>query len=165
MYYKAGRLFLAWTTGLIGPGIQDAIYWAEVRPELAGNPQTLSGVDVTQQSVVSAPNLRFADDYYTPSIVGTDEDDIVLIFNRSGTSLYPGIAYTRRKASDTHNAMAGSANVINGTHATTTAWGKYSACAISLNSVTRGGIWCAAEYTGATADPGWNTRLINLRAE
>jgi len=167
VYYKAGRLFLAWTTGLRGAFLedQDAIYWAEVRPELASNPRTLSGVEVTQQSIVSSSLFPALEDYYTPSVVGTDEDDIVLVFNRSSTSAYPGIAYTGRKASDAHNAMAGNATVITGTHATTTTWGKYSACAISLNSVTRGTIWYAAEYTGATADPGWNTRLINLRAE
>ena len=44
-------------------------------------------------------------------------------------------------------------------------WNEFSSCAISLNSVTRGGIWCAGEYPGAIADPGWNTRLVNLRAE
>ena len=44
-------------------------------------------------------------------------------------------------------------------------WNEFSCCAISLNSVTRGTLWCASEYTGAVADPGWNTRLYNLRAE
>jgi hypothetical protein len=55
--------------------------------------------------------------------------------------------------------------VIAGAHATTTLWAKYSACAISLNSVTRGGVWCVGEYTSSLPDPNWSTRLVNLRAE
>jgi hypothetical protein len=166
VYYKAGRLFLAWTS-LTPDGLSDFIYWAEVRPVLSNNPLTLVSVEATPQPTVPPPGVG----YFTPSIVGTDEEDVVLVFNRSG-SLYPGIAYTGRKATDPYffgvpNTLTPSnfGGVINGTHATSTTWGKYSACAISLNSVTRGTIWCAAEYTGATADPGWNTRLVNLRAE
>jgi hypothetical protein len=113
-------------------------------------------------SGISPDSINF-EDYFTPSIVGTDESDVVLVFNRSQSSSFPGIAYIGRKGSGLD--MGVPATVINGTHATTATWDKYSACAISLNSVTRGTIWCALEYTSATADPGWNTRLINLRAE
>jgi hypothetical protein len=139
-----------------------------LRPVLSNNPLTLVSVDVTPQPTVPPSGVQ----YFTPSIVGTDEEDVLLVFNRSGSMLYPSIAYTGRKATDpyfvgvpTSLSPSNSGVVINGTHATSTTWGKYSACAISLNSVTRGTIWCALEYTGATADPGWNTRLINLRAE
>jgi hypothetical protein len=125
----------------------------------------MRGVEVTEAAFVQG---LYDEDYYMPSIVGTDEDDIVLVFNRSGANVYPSIAYTGRKALDIQNEMAQLYNpavVINGTHTTTTYWGKYSACAISLNSVTRGNVRCVAEYTGSVADPGWNTRLYNLRAE
>jgi hypothetical protein len=167
VYYKAGHLFLAWTTGI--PGIGDGIFWEVVRPVLQSidvvNPQTLAYVAFAQLASFVPPA---AEDYYTPSIVGTDENDIVLVYNRSGTSTYPGIAYTGSKATDGFNTMGQgghNAVVVAGTHTVTSPWGKYGACAISLNSVTRGGIWCVGEYTGSVPDPGWNTRLYNLRAE
>jgi hypothetical protein len=157
MYYKAGHLFFAWTIGAFG---RDIINWEEIRPEL-----TLSRIDVITDAV------RFDDDtsdLYAPAIVGTDEDDIVLIYNRSNlVSLSPSLRYVGRKAADLHGYFESlyDATVINGAHATTASWAKYSACAISLNSVTRGTIWCAGEYPGSIADPGWNTRIFNLRAE
>jgi len=166
VYYKAGRLFLAWTA--VEPNTPDEIFWAEIRPVLQdlihANPQVLDDVEVTQESGIASPG----DDLFTPSIVGTDEDDIVLVYNHSGPSLYPSIFYTGRKATDkfyTMGQIGSNAAVMFGTHPTTAYWGKYGACAISLNSVTRGGVWCVGEYTGTTADPGWNTRLYNLRAE
>jgi hypothetical protein len=166
VYYKAGRLFLAWTA--VEETTPDEIFWAEIRPVLQdlvlANPQMLDDVDVTQESGIAS----LGDDLFTPSIVGTDEDDIVLVYNHSGPSLYPSIFYTGRKATDEFHTMGqtgSNAAVMFGTHPTTASWGKYGACAISLNSVTRGGVWCVGEYTGTTADPGWNTRLYNLRAE
>jgi hypothetical protein len=170
--YKAGRLFLAWTSSY--PGGHDSIVWAEVWPTLNAqvNPQRLDYFTIRQSANVGTYDS--SQDAYTPSIVGTDEDDIVLVYNASATAGsnpgYPGVYYTGRKATDPAQLMGQAesglpAQVIGGTHATTATWGKYSACAISLNSVTRGGIWCVLEYTGATPDPGWNTRLFNLRAE
>jgi hypothetical protein len=140
--------------------------WAEVWPTLNAqvNPQRLDYFTIRQSANVGTYDS--SQDAYTPSIVGTDEDDIVLVFNgsaASGSDGYPGVYYTGQKASQSSSAP--SSQVIGGTHATTATWGKYSACAISLNSVTRGGIWCVGEYAGATPDPGWNTRLFNLRAE
>jgi hypothetical protein len=61
--------------------------------------------------------------------------------------------------------MGGIAGVIDGTHINASNWAKYSAGATSLNSVTRGTIWCAVEYMGPDANVNWNTRLVNLRAE
>jgi glyoxylase-like metal-dependent hydrolase (beta-lactamase superfamily II) len=58
----------------------------------------------------------------------------------------------------------GHVTVVSGTHFAPD-WGAYSACAISLNSVTRGGIWCGGQYTGSMTGLGWNTRLYNFRLE
>jgi hypothetical protein len=167
VYYKAGRLFLTWTSAISSSF--DGIVWAEVRPILAPinltNPRLMTSIDMTQ-----AGRFFYGSDTdaYTPSIVGTDEDDIVLVFNASGTSLDPGIYFTGRKANDQVGLMGQygvNQFVFLGAHPTTAFWGKYSACAISLNSVTRGGIWCASEQAGPTPDPGWDTALYNLRAE
>ena len=160
VYYKAGRLFLAWTSAL---EYGDAIELAEVRPILDySNIPQMYDVEITQYSAMFGIGQVYAN---TPSIVGTDEDDVVLVYNSSGPSRYPGLYYTGRKASNRLGLMGPETPVVTGTHATTAYWAKYSACAISLNSVTRGGVWCVGEYTGLTPDPGWNTRLFNLRAE
>jgi hypothetical protein len=164
VHYKAGRHFLAWT-------VSNLILWAEVRPVLDFQaPRQMYRVDEIQAAGAANLDLGLgaSDDVYTPSIIGTDEDDIVLVYNASGSSRYPSIYYSGRKAADEVRFMGypdHGAAVVAGTHSTTALWGKYSACAISLNSVTRGGVWCVGEYAGLVADPGWNTRLINLRAE
>jgi hypothetical protein len=41
-------------------------------------------------------------------------------------------------------------------------WGPFSSCSLALNSVTRGSIWCAAEYVGSD---NWNTRIFAIRME
>jgi hypothetical protein len=104
--------------------------------------------------------------------MGTDEDDVLLVYNYSdGTSVYPSIIYNGRKATDANGQFGqltngGGVTIVSGTHTNSSGrWGDYSACAIPLNSVTRGGIWCGGEYTGSEASPGWNTRLYNFRTE
>ena len=170
VYYKAGHLFLAWTSAMNG---HDVIDYAEIRPILGQKippppptgPLLMYGVEVMAAgtgSGLSLPN----EDLYDPAIVGTDEDDIVLVYNSSGPSTYPSVNYTGRKASDVSHLMGQgtSRRVILGSYATATTWGEYAACAISLNSVTRGTVWCASEYSGPVGNPHWNTRLVNLRA-
>ncbi|HEY7092935.1 MAG TPA: hypothetical protein VH393_07140 [Ktedonobacterales bacterium] len=167
VYYKAGRLYLAQSTALAGN--HDGIYWAEVKPQLttkaAHNPQWVNGAVVTQ---VAYYDFGSSVDVYTPTLMGTDENDIILFYNLSGPTLNPSIGLTGRKATDADNTLGQGAYswLLSGAHAhTTSSWGEYSSCAISLNSVTRGTIWCAAEYAGAVAAPGWNTRLFNFRVE
>ena len=59
--------------------------------------------------------------------------------------------------------FVGSIFVVVGTHSSTWRWGDYSACAVTLNSVTRGGIWCAGEYAGPGAQSG--TRASTTSAQ
>ncbi|HEX3270187.1 MAG TPA: hypothetical protein VHR15_06030 [Ktedonobacterales bacterium] len=166
VYYKAGRLYFAQSIALGGD--HDGIYWAEVKPQLTTkathNPQWVNGAVVTQVAYFDYGSTY---DLFNPVLIGTDENDIALVYSISGPSLYASIELTGRKASDADNTLgqgAGFVSVADGTHIAF-AWGNYSACAISLNSVTRGGVWCAGQYTGSIAVPGWNTRLFNLRAE
>jgi hypothetical protein len=160
VYYKAGHLFLAWASSDKG---QDVIDYAEIRPILRQK-----AVDRVEVMVAGTGSLSLSNqDLYTPAIVGTDEDDIVLVFNSSGPSTYPSIKYTGRKATDPDKVMG---QGTTGTIITTTDgdsgtwnWGDYSACAIAMNSATRGSVWCASQY--ARPGAGWSTRVYNLRAE
>jgi hypothetical protein len=153
MYFKAGRLYFALTTAITGP--RDGVLWAELQPQLttqaAHNPQWINGADYVQTGMFyfSDPNT----DVYVPTLMGTDENDLSLVFNYSGNStsgLYPSIGFTGRKVSYAPGTMGqGGAS---GT----------AACAIPLNSVTRGSVWCAYEYASTNV---WKTRLMALRLE
>ena len=52
-------------------------------------------------------------------------------------------------------------------HVLATHWSDYSACAIPLNSVTRGKVWCVVPVTlgDAIGTIGWSTDLTELRLE
>jgi hypothetical protein len=169
VYYKSGRLFLSQASAV--NGTNDAAYYAEVQPQLttkaAHNPQWINGAIVTEVGFV---NFGANYDIYMPTLMGTDEDDLLLVANYSSSAatVYPSIFYTGRKATDAPNTMGqGFTNlVVAGTHFNDSGrWGDYSACAVTLNSVTRGGIWCAGEYAGPLATPNWNTRIYNIRTE
>jgi hypothetical protein len=64
-----------------------------------------------------------------------------------------------------HSKLDTSQFVVAGTHTTSGQWGRNIGCALPLNSVTRGIIWCAGQYNGSQASPGWNTRIYALRTE
>ena len=100
VYFKAGRLYFALTTAISGP--RDGILWAELQPQLttqaAHTPQWINGADYVQTGMYyfSDPNT----DVYVPTLMGTDENDMSLVFNYSGNStsgLYPSIGFTGRK--------------------------------------------------------------------
>jgi hypothetical protein len=159
VYYKAGHLFLAWAGAAKG---YDAINYAEIRPILRQKSMDRVEVMAAGTGTLSLPNQ----DLYDPAIVGTDEDDIVLVFNSSGPSTNPSIKYTGRKATDPDKVMGQGTTgvVISATDVNGSASGaEYAACAISMNSATRGNVWCASQYFRPGA--GWSTRVYNLRAE
>jgi hypothetical protein len=168
VYYKAGRLYLA--QSILVNGKEDSIYWAEVQPQLttkaAHNPQWVNSAVVTQ---VSYFDFGSGTDLYEPMLMGMDENDISLVYNISSGGLNPSIEMTGRKATDAPSTLGqggGSVVIVAGTHPTGYDWSEYSSCAIALNSVTRGTVWCAAEYMGSVTDiAGWNTRLFSFRTE
>jgi hypothetical protein len=169
MYFKAGRLYFALTSAITGP--RDGVLWVEMQPQLstqaAHNPQWNNGADYVQTGIFyfSDPNT----DVYLPTVMGTDENDMRLVFNYSGNAtsgLYPSVGFTGRKASDAPGTMGqggASGTAVAGISAAGPYWSGYASCAIPLNSVTRGAVWCAEEYMGA--GNAWKTRLIALRLE
>jgi len=169
MYFKAGRLYFALTTAITGP--RDGVLWVEMQPQLstqaAHNPQWINGADYVQTGIFyfSDPNT----DVYPPTVMGTDENDMSLVFNYSGNAtsgLYPSVGFTGRKASDAPGTMGqggASGTAVAGISAAGPYWSGYASRAIPLNSVTRGAVWCAEEHMGA--GNAWKTRLIALRLE
>jgi hypothetical protein len=167
VFFRSGSLWLAFTDGGAG---YDTIDWLEVRPRLTTqathNPQWVDAPALMDYGNVS---LTANIDLYQPSIIPSQEGDAALIFNYSGTSSYPRIAYTGRRSSDPAHTM-GQGTVVAlpggaGTSANLGSWGIYNGCAMQLNSVTRGTLWCAAAYQVSSTNSIWNTRLAQLRLE
>ena len=141
-------------------GAGDAPVWAEVQPQLSTqathSPQWVNGGLIAQASTF----LFIAGAYsYNPVLIGTDEGDMMLTFNL--TKPTPGftanslIIWTGRKATDAPNTMGQDAGTFSFTYfgysgdgyVASSHWSDYAACAVPLNSVTRGKVWCI----GATA--------------
>lgn len=173
--YKGGHLLMAWSTAVNWSGdtaTRDGVYWLDVVPQLttkaAHNPQQVNGVLVSNQGI-----FGYVGGYtYMPTLEASSELDETLVFNYSSATVYPSIVYTGRRQTDAPSTMGqtgASANIVAGTNANGSGhWGDYSACSLTINSVTRGIIWCGGEYGGSQASPtgaGWNTRIYALRTE
>jgi hypothetical protein len=172
--YRAGRLFVAWTTPVAANGgapIRDGAYWLDFEPQLTiqarTNPQLVNGIVIRNVGIYSYATNRWA---FMPTLWSSSDADSALVFSEVSiaTSVNASIVYTARRTTDPPNTMGQnntSAFVVTGTHTTSGQWGRNIGCALPLNSVTRGIIWCAGQYNGSQASPGWNTRIYALRTE
>jgi hypothetical protein len=168
MEYKAGMLHLSWTTAATVSGSAvDGIYWLDIQPQLttvaAHNPQWVNGMVIQNQGIWALSSQTYL---LAPMLWTTDEQDDVLIYQvvSSAHSIYPSIGYSGRKATDAPDTLGQdtSAFVVTGTRASSN---RPPMCALPLNSVTRGIVWCSAGYGASQPNPGWDTRIFALRAE
>ncbi|HEY7021551.1 MAG TPA: hypothetical protein VH349_10575 [Ktedonobacterales bacterium] len=174
IYFKAGRLFISFTSAITGP--RDDVLWAEVQPQLstkaAHTPQWANGALVTQASFWD-PNFGGA--VFSPTLMGTDEDDLVLIFQYVSVGSVGGdrfmyMIYSGRKATDAPNTMGQDAGTFSyhsfpgDGYVNSTNWRTNSTCAVPLNSVTRGIVWCVTPLTWSDSG-GWSSSFLKLRLE
>ncbi len=157
--------------------LSDAPVWAEVRPQLstqaAHSPQWVNGA-------LDYPGVRLeqqkAGAYsYNPVLIGTDEDDLLLTFNRTDPMLTNSqIIWTGRKATDAPNVMGQDAGTfsyktlgggVGGEYVAAAHWSDYAACAVPLNSVTRGKVWCVGPFAGDNKPYAWVSVIYELRLE
>jgi hypothetical protein len=102
----------------------------------------VNGAIVTQAAYLDRGSSY---DAVMPTIIGTDENDIALVYNPSGPGIYPKIELTRRKATDAPNTLGqggGHVTVVSGAHSALD-WGWYSACATlaELGDARHGLVW------------------------
>jgi hypothetical protein len=154
--YRGSRLFTSWATVAMFTGDsenRDGVYWLEVLPQLstraAHNPQQVNGLIVQNQGIYGYKGAYA----FSPTLAPSAELDEALVFNFSSETTGPSIIFTARRGSDAPNTMGqggpngASAGVVWGAHlGGPSIWGPFSSCSLALNSVTRGSIWCAAEY-------------------
>ena len=166
--YKAGMLHLSWTTAATVSGsMVDGIYWLDIQPLLttvaAHSPQQVNGMVIQNQGIWALSSQTYL---FSPVLWTTDEQDDVLIYQvvSDTHNIYPSIGYSGRKATDTANTLGQdtSAFVITGVRVSANG---YPMCALPLNSVTRGIVWCTMGYGASQPNPGWDTRIFALRAE
>jgi hypothetical protein len=181
IYYKAGRLFVSFTSAFTSQdGAGDAPVWAEVQPQLSTlashSPQWVNGALIAQASTFFFIAGAYS---YTPTLMGTDEGDMLLTFNQTNPTINhtinSQIVWTGRKATDAPNVMGQDAGTfsyksfgaIGSEYVAASHWSDYAACAVPLNSVTRGKVWCAGDFAGEdpSHNPTWSTWIYELRME
>jgi len=123
---------------------------------------TSGAVSKRQEGTMGATNLW----YYFPSIAVNAQNDVALVFNRSGTGEYVSVRWTGRKAADALNTMQGSAELKAGEayyvakdSKGRNRWGDYSGCAAAPD----GSIWFMGEY--AKPNNRWATRVGQIHGE
>ena len=150
-----------------------SVLWAEVQPQLstraAHSPQWVNGALITCRLACSISPIADTD-VYVPTVMGTDENDIALVFNYSGNTtsgLYPSIGYhwaqgdaMRPARWDRRGASWNKPPLVIARS------GRQLARLCRLRHPAQLGdarsVWCAYEYTVSNA---WKTRLIALRLE
>jgi hypothetical protein len=166
--YKAGMLHLSWTTAAtVNSSAVDGIYWLDIQPQLttvaAHSPQWINGMVIQNQGIWALSSQAYL---FDPILWATDEQDDTLVYQVVSNvyNIYPSIGYTGRKASDAANTLGQdtSAIVVAGTRVSSNG---PAMCALPLNSVTRGIVWCSTGYGASQPNPGWDTRIFALRTE
>lgn len=144
------------TWGVRISSTQRSIMWAELRQN-----QTTGAWSMYQQGVYTP------DSYYrwVSSIAMDDAGNISLCYTKSGSStIYPGLYYTGRLASDPLNQMTfAEATAIAGTVSQTggiNRWGDYSHTALDPDGST---FWHTAEWGGGNASNPKRTRIYSFQ--
>jgi hypothetical protein len=131
---------------------QTGIRWYEIRDP--------NGIPTVYQQGTYAPDTTT---YRWNGSAAQDRDgNIAVGYSVSdGTSVYPGVRYAGRLATDPLNTLEAEANIVNGSASQTNSdrWGDYSS--MSVDPVDDCTFWYASEYIPLT--PGWSTRIASFK--
>jgi hypothetical protein len=123
---------------------------------------TSGAVSKRQEGTFGGGNLW----YYFPAIAVNAQNDVALVFNRSGTGEYVSVRWTGRSATHPLNSMmpsaelkAGEAYYVAKDSKGRNRWGDYSGCAAAPD----GSIWFMGEY--ARPNHRWATRVGQIHGE
>ena len=132
------------------------VRWYELR-------KTTGAWSIFQQGTYSlADNLN----RWMGSIAMDASGNMALGYSVAGSTLYPSIRYTGRKASDAlHQMTIAESTIITGggaqTEATYHRWGDYSA--MSCDPVDPATFWYTTEYYTTTSSTAWKTRIASFK--
>ena len=95
---------------------------------------------------------------YYATVQPDQENNLVMVFDFSRDTDYPGMVYTSRRVTYGDNLMDGGGTyLVDGSNAVAGRWGDYSATAPDFTIATRGLLWFAAQY--APDSGSWATEI------
>jgi hypothetical protein len=137
---------------------QIGVRWYEFQaPQIAIAPLALT---LFQSGTYAPPDSNYR---WMGSIAGDINNDILLGYSESSSSMYPSIAVAGRLKTDTLGTLEPEVSVVAGTGSqtdTNNRWGDYSAMRIDPDGCT---FWYTTEYYMLTASFDWSTQIASAR--
>ncbi len=169
--YSAGSIFGSLETQ--DPNFQtgeNSPIWFEVHPVLGASDARCVGTYANACPVIASAALRQEDCFvcggwasHGSAFFGTlqpdPENNLVMVYNYTSQSSYPGTAYTSRRVSYGDGLMNGAGIYLaNGAaYYNQGRWGDYTATAVDLNSSLNPYMWFSGMYSDANGN--WATQI------
>ena len=122
------------------------------------------GTPVIHQQGTYGPGVADGIHRWMAGIAMDNNGNMGLGYSASNASIFPGIRYTGRLASDALGTMPqGEGTIVNGTGAQTASnrWGDYTTMAIDPEDDCT--FWYVNEYVPITSSNGWRTRIASFK--
>lgn len=153
--YNAGDLFGSFNTGVSGtsPAVAGPI-WFEVHPVTDNNGQ-LTALEERQEDCFLCGGWANNGSAYYATLQPDQENNVVMVFDFSRDTDYPGTVWTSRRVTYGTSLMDGAGTyLVDGSAGVSGRWGDYTATAPDLSG-NIGLLWFSAQY--ATSSSGWGT--------
>ena len=136
----------------VAAGATTGVRWYEMR-DLAGTPK------IFQQGTY-APDGAFR---FMASIAMDKAGNMLMGYSVSSPSIFPGIRFTGRAASDPPNQMAAEQLAVGGTGAQTNPerWGDYASMSIDPSDDCT--FWFSTQYMADTGGFNWRTSIVPVK--
>ncbi len=155
--YNAGDLFGSFNTGVaVSPAVVGPI-WFDLHPVTDNNGQ-LTGVEERQEDCFLCGGWANNGSAYYATLQPDPENNVVMVFDFSTDTAYPGTVFTSRRVTYGDSLMDGGGTyLVGGGAAVSGRWGDYSATSPDFSSSTVGLLWFSAQY--ALSSGGWGTAI------
>ncbi|HEX8816621.1 MAG TPA: hypothetical protein VF753_14075 [Terriglobales bacterium] len=157
--YNAGELFGSFNTGVAtSPAVTGPI-WFELHPVTSNNVSQLTSVEERQEDCFLCGGWASNGSAYYATLQPDPENNVLMVFDFSSDTVYPGMANTSRRVTYGDSLMdGGGVFLVSGSGSGVSGrWGDYSATSPDLNNGNITGLWFAAQY--APSGGGWGTAI------
>jgi hypothetical protein len=156
--YHAGELFGSLNTGVShSPAVAGPI-WFELHPVTDINSQ-ITSLEKRQEDCFECGNWANNGSAWFATVQPDQENNLVMVFDYSTDTAYPGMVFTSRRANYGDSLMNGAGSYLVGGAANyfSGRWGDYTATAPDFTIATRGLLWFSAQYSDASGK--WGTAI------
>jgi hypothetical protein len=155
--YNAGELFGSFNTGVsTSPAVAGPI-WFDVHPVTDNNGQ-LTAAEERQEDCFLCGGWANNGSAYYATLQPDPENNVVMVFDFSTDTAYPGMVYTSRRVTYGDSLMDGAGTyLVGGGAAVSGRWGDYTATSPDFSNAKLGLLWFSAQY--ATSSGGWGTGI------